>query len=125
MIANAFGSNEPTVLCADFRLPVDPWDRPGASNGTVPIRTAFPHLDEVLLDENGRPADDGELCVRGAQQFGGHLVGDHNTGGFMSPEGVPLGPTAGAAPADQWYRPGDRATREQGRWSIRAGWNAR
>ncbi|MGY3058798.1 hypothetical protein ACVWZD_003043 [Streptomyces sp. TE3672] len=26
MIADAFGSTEPTVLCADFRLPVDPRD---------------------------------------------------------------------------------------------------
>ncbi|MFE2931740.1 DUF255 domain-containing protein [Streptomyces sp. NPDC059278] len=40
----------------------------GTSNGTVPIGTAFPHLDAVLLDENGCPADDGELYVRGAHR---------------------------------------------------------
>ncbi|MEU2667293.1 AMP-binding protein [Streptomyces sp. NPDC007164] len=114
VIANAFGPTELTVLCADFRLPADPRDWPETSNGTVPIGTPFPHLDAVLLDGNGRPADDGELCVRGAQRFGGYLVGDHNTGRFMSPEGVPLGPTPGEVPADRWYRPGDRVTREQG-----------
>ncbi|MEL5959841.1 AMP-binding protein [Streptomyces sp. CLV115] len=114
VIANAFGPTELTVLCADFRLPADPGDWPETSNGTVPIGTVFPHLDAVLLDENRRPADDGELCVRGAQRFGGYLVGAHNTGRFMSPEGVPLGQAAGEVPADQWYRPGDRVTREQG-----------
>ncbi|MCX4845657.1 AMP-binding protein [Streptomyces sp. NBC_00893] len=114
VIANAFGPTELTVLCADFRLPADPRDWPETSNGTVPIGTPFPHLDAVVLDGNRRPADDGELCVRGAQRFGGYLVGDHNTGRFMSPEGVPLGPTPGEVPAEHWYRPGDRVTRERG-----------
>ncbi|MFJ9559177.1 AMP-binding protein [Streptomyces fuscichromogenes] len=114
VIANAFGPTELTVLCADYRLPADPRDWPDTSNGTVPIGTVFPHLDAVLLDGNGRPADEGELCVRGAQRFGGYLVADHNTGRFLSSAGVPMEPTAGQVPADHWYRPGDRVTREQG-----------
>ncbi|GAA1309185.1 hypothetical protein GCM10009647_031170 [Streptomyces sanglieri] len=66
MIANAFGPTEPTVLCADFRLSADLRDRPGVSSGTVPIGTAFPHLDAVLLDENGRPGRRGTVRARSA-----------------------------------------------------------
>ncbi|WP_330240540.1 AMP-binding protein [Streptomyces sp. NBC_00525] len=113
-IANAFGPTELTVLCADYRLPADPRDWPDTSNGTVPIGEMFPHLEAVLLDRDGHPADDGELCVRGAQRFSGYLGAGHDTGRFLSPAGEPGKPVPGRVPADHWYRVGDRVSRERG-----------
>lgn len=112
-----YGPTELTISCTAYRLPHSRADWPSTANGTLPIGNSYPTLDFLLLDENGRPADTGELCVRGPQRFPGYLEPANNTGRFLPfddsgtvdhyNEATPL--------TDQhWYRTGDRATMHDG-----------
>jgi amino acid adenylation domain-containing protein len=112
VLVNAFGPTELTVLCATYRLAADPADWPRTRNGTVPIGEVFPRLEGALLDPDGRPCDDGELCVRGPQRFGGYLDPTENAGRFRR-SAEPLGPGVAVEEGD-WYRTGDRVRREDG-----------
>ncbi|EEP71447.1 amino acid adenylation domain-containing protein [Micromonospora sp. ATCC 39149] len=105
-IDNVYGPTELTVGCTFYRLPADPADWPTTSNGTVPIGQVYRHLDGLVLGADGRAAEEGELCVRGPQRFGGYLDAAHNAGRF-------LGPPA-ALTAEHWYRTGDRVRWEHG-----------
>ncbi|MFF8846402.1 amino acid adenylation domain-containing protein [Streptomyces sp. NPDC015127] len=122
-----YGPTELTVSCTGFRLPRDPADWPATANGTVPIGTCHPSLDLLLLDEDDRPADTGELCIRGPQRFPGYLEPANNAGRFLPSENSGAAQAAlhdGAAvpddtatgpPTDRhWYRTGDRATMHDG-----------
>ncbi|SEC38678.1 amino acid adenylation domain-containing protein [Streptomyces sp. 3213] len=117
-LENLYGPTELTISCAEFRLPrkVAEWPRP--ANGTVPIGTLYPGLSHLVLDAEGRPADDGELVVRGAQRFPGYLDPRNNTDRFLLHDGDagPAVPHSGDAPitADHWYRTGDRVARQDG-----------
>jgi amino acid adenylation domain-containing protein len=104
-----YGPTELTVYCTAYRLPADPAEWPDTPNGTVPIGTCFPTLECLLLDENGTPADSGELCVRGPQCFSGYLDPAHDAGRFL-PEDFP----AGGDTLGRWYRTGDRVTWQDG-----------
>ncbi|GIJ21048.1 AMP-binding protein [Micromonospora lutea] len=115
-IDNVYGPTELTVACTEYRLPADPADWPATSNGTVPIGQVYPFLDHVLLDDDGAPTDDGELCVRGVQRFPGYLDPRRDAGAFTSYDGTSAVPYDGATPltARHWYRTGDRVRHESG-----------
>jgi amino acid adenylation domain-containing protein len=110
---NVYGPTELAMTCTEYRLPADTAAWPSTSNGTVPVGAVYPHLESVVLDEDGRRADAGELCVRGVQRFGGYLDPAENAGRFVTFDGERAAPYAGngrpgtVAPA-AWYRTGDR-----------------
>lgn len=119
VIENIYGPTELTVTCTEYRLPADPGDWPATANGTVPIGTLYPALEHVVLGEDGRPAADGELCVRGPQRFGGYDDPAENAGRFHAPDPSADGsrrPYDGRAPLTDrhWYRTGDRVVTEDG-----------
>ncbi|WP_424535748.1 AMP-binding protein [Sphaerisporangium viridialbum] len=113
---NCYGPTELTLVCTDFVVhPGDPaW--PLTSNGTLPIGPVYPALEYVLIDDGLRPAEEGELCVRGPQRFPGYLDPDENTGRFMTFDGISARVYDGAEPltAGHWYRTGDQVRRENG-----------
>ncbi|MEV1047009.1 amino acid adenylation domain-containing protein [Streptomyces sp. NPDC049916] len=116
-IHNMYGPTEVAICCADHQVEGDrsAWD--GFTGGTVPIGTMYPGMEGVLLDEDGREADEGELCVRGPQRFDGYLDPRENTGRFLGYEhGGPVTVYDGTGPltARHWYRTGDRVRREKG-----------
>ncbi|MER5527458.1 amino acid adenylation domain-containing protein [Streptomyces sp. NPDC002677] len=117
-LENLYGPTELTISCAEFRLPRDVAEWPRPANGTVPIGTLYPGLSHLLLDTEGRPADDGELVVRGPQRFPGYLDPRNNADRFLLHDGATgtSVPHAGDAPitADHWYRTGDRVARRDG-----------
>ncbi|MCR6483508.1 amino acid adenylation domain-containing protein [Amycolatopsis sp. OK19-0408] len=116
-LENSYGPTEVTITCTGYRLPdqVERWPRP--ANGTVPIGTAYPALETVVLAENGTRATDGELCVRGPQRFPGYLDPADNAGRFVTLDGERAGVYDGSAPLTEqhWYRTGDRVLVEDGR----------
>ncbi|MET7357959.1 amino acid adenylation domain-containing protein [Streptomyces sp. NPDC005562] len=118
-IENAYGPTELTVTCTAFRLPGDPAAWPETSNGTVPIGTVHDHLEHVVLDEEGRPAVEGELCVRGPQRFDGYLDPADDKGRFLSHHSGRPPATAPHASGEEvtaahYYRTGDRVRSEHG-----------
>jgi amino acid adenylation domain-containing protein len=112
VIENIYGPTEMTVTWTEFRLPESADDWPRTSNGTVPIGTPYPGQEHLILDEDGRPADEGELCVRGTQRFPGYLDPADNAGRFCSFDGRRAVVHDGSEPltAEHWYRTGDRVT---------------
>ncbi|MFD5066074.1 AMP-binding protein, partial [Streptomyces sp. NPDC058394] len=110
VIHNVYGPTELTVCCTNHALSGPAEDWPEFSNGTVPIGVPLPGNETVLLDENGLAADEGELCVRGAQRFGGYLDPRESAGRFVSyePDGGPAVSYDGStALTDRhWYRTG-------------------
>jgi acyl-coenzyme A synthetase/AMP-(fatty) acid ligase len=110
-----YGPTELTVACTEYRLPPDPARWPATSNDTVPIGPVYDKLDHVIVDEDGRPASAGELCVRGPQRFGGYLDPEHNRGRFLRRDGDRFLPYEGIAPEpEHYYRTGDRVRWENG-----------
>ncbi|MFI9569257.1 amino acid adenylation domain-containing protein [Streptomyces rishiriensis] len=112
VLENLYGPTEMTVTWTQFRLPADAGDRPRPANGTVPIGTPYPGQEHLVIGEDGRPALDGELCVRGSQRFPGYLDPAHDIGRFLSFDGERAVPYDGSQPlsAAHWYRTGDRVT---------------
>ena len=108
-IENQYGPTEVGVCCARYLLPADPAQWPVTSNGTVPIGRVHPHLESVVLAEDGQASRSGELCVRGSQRFDGYLDPEHNRGSFVHIDrhGVVAQVTDDPVP-DAWYRTGDR-----------------
>jgi amino acid adenylation domain-containing protein len=113
VLENLYGPTEVTVSCTQHRLPADPADWPATANGTVPIGTPYPHLDALVLDDDGHPADEGELCVRGSQRFPGYLDPDENIGRFVRFDGRrgTVYEERAAPGAELYYRTGDRVRR--------------
>ncbi|GHH72885.1 amino acid adenylation protein [Streptosporangium violaceochromogenes] len=110
VVENLYGPTELTVTCTRHRLPADRERWAVTENGTVPIGRVHDHLEAVLLDEDGRPASEGELCVRGVQRFPGYLDPQCDDGRFVAFDGVRGTVREGAGPpaGDHWYRTGDR-----------------
>ncbi|POX44070.1 amino acid adenylation domain-containing protein [Streptomyces sp. Ru72] len=107
-----YGPTELTISCTAYRFPDDPASWPDTPNGTAPIGTGYPVLDLLLIDEDGRPADSGELCVRGPLRFPGYLDPANNSGRFLDPDGRP---GADEPLTDRhWYRTGDRVAMRDG-----------
>jgi amino acid adenylation domain-containing protein len=121
VIDNLYGPTETTVTCTEYRLPADVGAWPVTANGTVPLGEAYPSMEHVILGEDGLPADDGELCMRGPQLFYGYADPAENAGRFYHPAGPGDGGAAlavydGSTPLTtrHWYRTGDRVRREDG-----------
>jgi amino acid adenylation domain-containing protein len=112
IVENLYGPTELTVTCTAYRLPADRGSWPRTPNGTVPIGRPYPHLEAVVVTGDGTRGNDGELCVRGPQRFGGYLDPAHNRDRFLAgaQAGVrAAGHAAGIVPRpDDWYRTGDR-----------------
>ncbi|MFJ1797972.1 amino acid adenylation domain-containing protein [Streptomyces sp. NPDC088180] len=108
-VENIYGPTEMTVTWTEYRLPSEDADWPDTVNGTVPIGVPYPGQDHLILDESGRPADDGELCVRGSQRFPGYLDPADDVGRFRAPT-APYAVHDGSGPLTpaHWYRTGDR-----------------
>ncbi|MFP3986824.1 amino acid adenylation domain-containing protein [Streptomyces sp. E11-3] len=115
-LENIYGPTELTITCTEFRLPGNPEDWPRTGNGTVPIGTPYPSLEHLVLDEDGVPAEDGELCVRGPQRFPGYLDPANNAGRFVSFDGERATVYDGTTPLTDahWYRTGDRVRPQDG-----------
>ncbi|GAA3390670.1 amino acid adenylation domain-containing protein [Streptomyces roseoviridis] len=115
-IENVYGPTELTVACTEFALPADPADWPPTSNDTVPIGPVYDFLDHLVLDEDGRPATEGELVVRGSQRFDGYLDPADNRGRFLRHDDDGVTPYEGEGPltAEHYYRTGDRVRWEAG-----------
>ncbi|MEV5149962.1 amino acid adenylation domain-containing protein [Streptomyces sp. NPDC052727] len=113
-LENLYGPTELTVTCTGYRLPADPAAWPHTANGTVPIGTAHPGAETLVVDERMRHADQGELLVRGPQRFPGYLDPADDPGRFATGE-----PDTGLTPYEggpltgaHWYRTGDRVVRD-------------
>ncbi|WP_306189168.1 AMP-binding protein [Streptomyces sp. MK5] len=108
-----YGPTEVTISCTAYRFPEDIADWPHTPNGTAPIGTGHPAMELMLLGEDGRPGDSGELCVRGPLCFAGYLDPAHDAGRFLTEDLRP----AGDGPPERryWYRTGDRVTVRDGR----------
>lgn len=106
-----YGPTEVTIACTGYRPPLDPARWPSPANGTMPIGTWHPALEGLVLDEDGRPAAVGELCVRGPQRFPGYLDPSDDIGRFLllDPDGAVHPYTGASSLTDRhWYRTGDR-----------------
>ncbi len=111
VIENRYGPTELTITCSAYLLPADPALWPDSPNGTVPIGPVFPHLDGVVLTEDGLVGPEGELCVRGSQRFDGYLDPADNRGAFVLYDGDRAREyDGGEIPPEAWYRTGDRVS---------------
>lgn len=114
-IANVYGPTELTVACTEYHLPADPHGWPSTTNDTVPIGPVYDFLDHLIVDEDGRPGTEGELCVRGVQRFAGYVDPTDNPGRFMVADGDRYVPYEGTDPRPEfYYRTGDRVRWENG-----------
>lgn len=116
VIDNVYGPTELTVACTEYRLPRDRRRWPVTSNDSVPIGSVYGFLDFVVLDEDGRPAEEGELCVRGSQRFDGYLDPSDNRGRFVTYDGSGVTDYDGTGELTEahYYRTGDRVRFESG-----------
>ncbi|WP_340377083.1 AMP-binding protein [Streptomyces sp. SS7] len=113
VLENLYGPTELTLSISQFRLDADLATWPRTATGTVPIGEVYPEHEAILVGEDGRAGDFGELCVRGPQRFAGYLDTADNTDRFIEFEGtvgVPSGERA-EVPAQLWYRTGDLVQR--------------
>ncbi|SFB13831.1 amino acid adenylation domain-containing protein [Amycolatopsis marina] len=115
-VINCYGPSECACIVTAYEVPSDPSSLVETSNRSVPIGDVFPRLEYALLDADLRPAEDGELCVRGDQRFPGYLDPADNIGRFVSIVDGEVEVYDGSAPltAEHWYRTGDRVRREAG-----------
>ncbi|MEN3356432.1 MAG: hypothetical protein V7637_414 [Mycobacteriales bacterium] len=113
-LENLYGPTELTITCTGYRLPADPELWPRTSNGTVPIGSVYPHLDGLIVTEDGRAGEDGELCVRGPQRFDGYLDPACDRARFVRYADARATVTDGTPVAGDWYRTGDRVRVEGG-----------
>ncbi|MFF7838126.1 amino acid adenylation domain-containing protein [Streptomyces ossamyceticus] len=118
-----YGPTELTISCTGYRFPANLADWPQTPNGTAPIGRCFPTLDFLLLDEDGEPADTGELCMRGPQRFPGYLDPANDAGRFVPADdgtdpstGTSTGTGTGTGKVTEadWYRTGDRVALRDG-----------
>ncbi|MBT0772356.1 amino acid adenylation domain-containing protein [Kineosporia sp. J2-2] len=115
-IDNVYGPTELTVACSEYTLPARRSHWPRTANGTVPIGEIYAFLDHLVIDENGHPAAEGELCVRGSQRFGGYLDPADDTGRFLAFRDGRAEPYDGRTPLTpaHYYRTGDRVRQVEG-----------
>lgn len=115
-VINCYGPSECACIVTAYEVPSDRSELIETSNRSVPIGDVFSRLEYVLLDEDLRLAEDGELCVRGDQRFPGYLNPADNIGRFVSIVDGEVTLYDGSTPltAEHWYRTGDRIRRENG-----------
>ncbi|GAB7035666.1 amino acid adenylation domain-containing protein [Streptomyces sp. NPDC021749] len=114
---NLYGPTEVAIVSTAHELGSGSSLRPAGSNGTLPIGRVPDHLEHIVLDETGEPAETGELCLRGSQRFDGYLDPADDIGRFLEwRPGERAVIHDGSAPLtrDHWYRTGDRVRVEDG-----------
>ncbi|MGH3757863.1 amino acid adenylation domain-containing protein [Actinophytocola sp.] len=117
VVENVYGPTELSVTCTAYALPAEPERWPVTSNDTVPIGAVDESLEYLILDEHGRPATEGELCIRGRQRFDGYLDPAENVGRFLRyRDGVESYAARGELTGEHYYRTGDRVRIEHGLW---------
>ncbi|MFD4658720.1 AMP-binding protein [Kitasatospora sp. NPDC058444] len=122
IMSNCYGPTETTIVITGYEVPRERADWPESTERSLPIGIPNPHMDWLLLDEDLRPTDDGELCVRGPQRFPGYLDPSDNTGRFVlmapgadgAPERGRLLDGAEPLTPEHYYRTGDRCRLEHG-----------
>ncbi|WHX15825.1 AMP-binding protein [Streptomyces malaysiensis subsp. malaysiensis] len=122
VMTNCYGPTETTIVITGYEVPQERADWPETTNRSIPIGLPHPRMDWLLLDEDLRPADDGELCVRGPQRFPGYLDPGENAGRFVLMEsGSDADPDRGRVhdgrepvTPEHYYRTGDRCRLEGG-----------
>lgn len=57
---NLYGPTEGTGMCCYYRV-----ERDFAPGEAIPIGRPFPNREVLLLDGDGKPAQEGEICIRG------------------------------------------------------------
>ncbi len=115
VIENFYGPTEVTISAVAYVLPADQASWPPTSNGTVPLGQPYPHMQTMIVSEDGVPADEGELLIRGSQRSSGYVDPACNAGRFASFDGTRAVPYDGAPdPAEIWFRSGDRVRVEDG-----------
>lgn len=80
-IENLYGPTELTIACASYSWNEDSSPKE-CTNGVVPIGKVFDTLDNIVINENNTPVNDGEfgeLCVSGPQMFSGYLNNKEQT----------------------------------------------
>src|SRR4029453_13103650 len=103
-IDNAYGPSETTCSCTSYRLAPDPGEWPETSKGTGPSGQVYGHPEGLIIDADGHPAVDGELCVRGPQRFSGYLDPRDDENRFLSFDGTRAVVREGGRPSDDdWY----------------------
>nr|WTB28335.1 AMP-binding protein [Streptomyces sp. NBC_00830]WTB35747.1 AMP-binding protein [Streptomyces sp. NBC_00830] len=101
-VENLYGPTELTVTVAAYRWAGTATERI-AVNGMVPIGRVHAGHEELLLGDDGQPADtEGELCVAGPQLTPGYLDPADAAGRFLDHDGL------------TYYRTGDRVRRLPG-----------
>jgi D-alanine--poly(phosphoribitol) ligase subunit 1 len=86
---NVYGPTEVTINCFAVRL--DDKMELAALGKPVPIGDCFDSLDHVLLDSDGTPCDEGELCVTGPQlMLGYHGDPERTTAAFTEDPRLPF-----------------------------------
>ncbi len=116
-IANLYGPTEVTINCAEHVLGVDRATWPATPNNTVPIGEVYPHLEHLLVVDGVPREGEGELWVRGDQRFDGYLDPRDDDGTLVAgppTNGDDAEPRAAVDGPEQWYRTGDRVTRQDG-----------
>ncbi|MEU7576188.1 amino acid adenylation domain-containing protein [Streptomyces sp. NPDC041068] len=115
-LRNMYGPTEVSVVCVQGRVGNKGEVATPGSNNTMPIGDVLPHLDHVVLGDDGHPAATGELCVRGPQRFAGYLDPAHDADRFVRwAPGEAARVLDGEAPGpDDYYRTGDIVGPAQG-----------
>jgi amino acid adenylation domain-containing protein len=115
VIENFYGPTEVTISAVAYVLPAGQASWPATSNDTVPIGEPYPHMETMIVAEDGQPGDEGELFIRGSQRMSGYVDLANNSGRFASFDGQRAVPFDGApVPGDYWFRSGDRVRLEHG-----------
>ncbi|MER5883631.1 amino acid adenylation domain-containing protein [Streptomyces sp. NPDC001941] len=106
-----YGPTEVAIMCTTHHLPADRADWIATPHDGTPIGVPYPGVETLVLDDEGRPAPQGELCLRGPQRFDGYLDPAQNAGRFVSTP-VDQGPAEPLRGTDvtpaHWYRTGDQ-----------------
>ncbi|MCM2579590.1 AMP-binding protein [Streptomyces meridianus] len=101
-VINVYGPTEMTITTHRHRWSPDGSTRLGV-NGVVPLGRVHDGHTELLLDDQGRPADgEGELWLAGPQMAAGYVDAEDSRDRFLVHEGR------------RWYRTGDRVRRVDG-----------
>lgn len=80
-IENLYGPTELTIACASYSWNEDSSPKQ-CTNGIVPIGKVFDTLNNIVINENNIPVNDGEsgeLCVSGPQMFSAYLNNKEQT----------------------------------------------
>ena len=73
---NLYGPTETTGICCYYQV-----EREFSEGEKLPIGTPFPNTQVLLLDEQDRPADRGEICIRGTRLTLGYYRDPERTAG--------------------------------------------